>query len=661
MSGIAGVYNLDGSPVDPALVMRMTDVSAPRGPDGVGHWIDGPVGLGHRMLHTTPESLQEKQPLVNDSGNLCLTLDGRVDNRDEVRDAVQAKGAKLRTDTDAELVLRAFECWGEECPKRIIGDFAFVIWDGRNHQLFCARDPLGLKPFYYYADGSRFLFGSELCQLFADPTLRREPNEGMVGEYLSSAITDHEETLYRDVFRLAPGHFLLVKPGQIRKERYWDIDPAKVIRYRRDADYASHFFEILTESVRCRLRSQKPVGINVSGGLDSSSILAVAQLICRNGKPAAPGLEIFSVIFPGLDCDESDYIGDVLSMWGCKGNTLRPEEPDGLRCVEQVKRYLDIPDYPNGSLSDPLKTLAREKDVRVLLTGFGGDEWFTGSSYHYADLLRQFKILSLIRQIRFDSKVSGVIFPEFSILKFGLWPLLPEAARNAIKRVMGRDGYPRWVSPRFAQENHLAERLRRKAVRQNHHSSFAQLDLYNTLNSGWLTHFAEMEDRAASWFGLEERHPLYDRRIVEFALALPEDQRWREDQTKYVLRQALRELLPESVRRRRGKADFSHAFVKALQGPMGEQLFSSLNIASMGWVDGFRVIEMYRGMMQLYARGDERYIKHVWPLWMVFGIELWFKTVFVNKQTQSREAIGTKLATAHRYNSAFQEEPCHSQ
>src|SRR3972149_2874746 len=382
MSGIAGVYNLDGSPVDPALVMRMTDISAPRGPDGVGHWIDGPVGFGHIMLHTTPESLREKQPLVNDSGNLCLTLDGRVDNRDEVRDALQAKGAKLRTDTDAELVLRAFECWGEECPKRIIGDFAFVVWDGRNRQLFCARDPLGIKPFYYYADGSRFLFGSELCQLFADPTLRREPNEGMVGEYLSSAITDREETLYRDVFRLAPGHFLLVKPGHIRKERYWDIDPAKVIRYRRDTDYADHFFEIFTEAVRCRLRSQKPVGVNVSGGLDSSSILAVAELVCRNGAPAAPGLEVFSVIFPGLDCDENSYIRDVLSMWGRKGNTVPPEEPDGLRSVGQVKRYLDIPDYPNGSLCDPLKSLARDKGVRVLLTGFGGDEWFTGSSYH---------------------------------------------------------------------------------------------------------------------------------------------------------------------------------------------------------------------------------------------------------------------------------------
>lgn len=160
MSGITGIYHLDGRPVDPALLRRMTDIIGHRGPDGAGYWLDGPVGLGHRMLHPTPESLRETQPLLDETGNLCLTLDGRVDNREELRTALEDKGTKLRTDTDAELVLQAYECWGEECPKKIIGDFVFVIWDGRMRQLFCARDPLGVKPFYYYTDGRTFLYGS---------------------------------------------------------------------------------------------------------------------------------------------------------------------------------------------------------------------------------------------------------------------------------------------------------------------------------------------------------------------------------------------------------------------------------------------------------------------------------------------------------------------
>ena len=177
MSGIAGIFNLDGRPVDRELLGRMTDVIAYRGPDRGGIWSDGPVGLGHRMLCTTPESLRETQPLRDERADLCLVLDGRVDNRDELRGALLARGARPRDDTDAELVLRAYEVWGEECPKHIIGDFAFAVWDGRRRQLFCARDAIGVRPFFYHLNGQTFMFGTEVRQFFEDPTVRRRPNE----------------------------------------------------------------------------------------------------------------------------------------------------------------------------------------------------------------------------------------------------------------------------------------------------------------------------------------------------------------------------------------------------------------------------------------------------------------------------------------------------
>ena len=157
MSGIAGIFNRDGRPVDPDLLARMTDAIAHRGPDGAGHWADGAVGFGHQMLCTAPESLHEQQPWRDETGQLCLVLDGRVDNRAELQRALAAAGAHLGEDTDAELVLQSYEVWGEACPKRIIGDFAFAIWDARKQQLFCARDFLGIKPFYYYADERTFL------------------------------------------------------------------------------------------------------------------------------------------------------------------------------------------------------------------------------------------------------------------------------------------------------------------------------------------------------------------------------------------------------------------------------------------------------------------------------------------------------------------------
>ena len=638
MSGIAGIYHLDGRPVDPALLTRMTDIIAHRGPDASGHWIDGSVGLGHRMLHTTPESLQEKQPLLDETGNLTLTLDGRVDNWDEVRMGLAAEGAKLRTDTDAELVLRAYKYWGEECPQRTIGDFAFVVWDRRQRQLFCARDPLGGKPFYYHTDGRTFLCSSELRQLFEDSTVRRKPNEGMIGEYLAKAITSQEETLYRDVFRLPSGHVLIVQPDGLRKARYWDIDPAREIRYRTDAEYAEHFAELFREAVRCRLRSYKPVGAYLSGGLDSSSVVGVAQSLYREGAIGDRGFETFSLVFPGRPCDESAYIQDVVQMWALKSNAVYPEESDPPDYTAQVRRYHDFPDYPNGSMADPLRSLARAKGFRVLLTGLGGDDWLTGSSYHYADLLRRLRLVALIRQIRFDSRVPAVVWPRFSLFRFGFWPFVPPSARDALKWVLRRNGLPRWMGRRFAREIRLSERLRRPTAKRPF-SSFAQADLYRTAISGFGAHFIEMEERSASRFGFEQRHPFHDRRIIEFALALPEEQRWRRNQIKFVLRQAMSGLLPETIRQRLTKADFSHVFAEALHGQRGERLFDSLAIASMGWVDGGWVQTAYRDMAQLYARGDEQYSRYIWPLWFIFGIELWFNMVFLHREALSADGV----------------------
>jgi asparagine synthase (glutamine-hydrolysing) len=650
MSGIAGIYHLDGRPVDLALLRRMTDIIGHRGPDGAGYWLDGPVGLGHRMLHTTPESLRETQPLLDETGNLCLTLDGRVDNREELRTALEDKGTKLRTDTDAELVLQAYECWGEECPKKMIGDFAFVIWDGRMRQLFCARDPLGVKPFYYYTDGRTFLYGSELRQLFEHTAVRREPNEGMIGEYLACAITDNQETLYWDVFRLPPAHFLLVQPGQLQKERYWDIDPARKIWYRTDGEYAEHFLDIFKEAVRCRLRSYGRVGAELSGGVDSSSIVGVIQsLYCEQGLTNS-GFETFSLVFPGLPCDESAYIQDVVRMWNVKSNTVRPDESETSCYAEEVRRYLDFPEDPNGVVSYSLMSLAREKGFRVVLTGSGGDEWFTGSFYHYADFMRHLKIPSLIRQLRYDRQLSddsgvpAVIFPSLPLLRVGLLPLVPQTARRVIKWALRRDGMPPWIAAPFARRIQLAERLRKNNTRPQF-QSFAQEDIHSTLVSGWLSQGKESGNRSQSWFGLERRHPFLDRRVVEFAFALPEEQRWRRDQPKFVLRQAMQGLLPETITQRLTKADFSHVFVEAFHALGGERLFDSLTIASIGWVDGAQVREMYRQMAQGYAQLDRGYISHVWKLWMIFGIELWFNTVFPNGKVFL--PAGVRIQKAH--------------
>ena len=405
MSGIMGICNVDGRPVDRALLQRMTQAIAHRGPDGIGHWMAGPVALGHAMFQTTPESLRETQPLVMqeaERGNLCLTLDGRVDNRRELRAALEGKGCAPRTDTDAELVLRSYECWGEDCARHIIGDFAFAVWDERNRKLFCARDLLGIRPFYYHFDGRAFTFSSELRPLLEVPGFERRLNPGMFAEYLGNCITSQEETLYQGILRLPPAHALVLKNGALRVSRYFDFDPGKSIRYGSDQEYAEHFFEIFKEAVSCRLRSQTPVALWLSGGLDSSSILGMAGHLVEQGAITDRQLATYTLTFSQPDADERAYVNDAARMWPFAAHAVDIHDVQVESLANQIQRNQDFPEFPNISPWQGLGAKASQNGCRVDMWGFGGDEWLTGDETHCADLLRQFRIPALIRQFRHD-------------------------------------------------------------------------------------------------------------------------------------------------------------------------------------------------------------------------------------------------------------------
>jgi asparagine synthase (glutamine-hydrolysing) len=631
MSGIAGIFNRDGRPVDPGLLARMIDAIAHRGPDGAGHWVDGYMGFGHQMLCTTPESLRERQPLRDETGQLCLVLDGRVDNRAELKAAIEARGTRLSDDTDAELVLRAYQVWGEECAREIIGDFAFAVWDGRKQQLFCARDFLGIKPFYYHVDEHTFRFGSELRQILEDPAIRRRPNEGMIGEYLANAITSQEETLYQGIMRLPPAHSLIVRTGYVQKQRYWSPDFSKNIRCRDDDEYAEHFLAIFKEAIRCRLRSVGPVGIALSGGLDSSSIACVAKSLYREAGDVDPDFVALSEIFPGQDCDETAYIQDVVHLWDLKSFTVQRTGANTDVFSEQVQRYLDFPGYPNSTIAAPMSTLTREQGLRVLLDGLGGDEWFSGTSYYYADMISRLRVRALLQHIRLDVASIGVMSTLSQLLWHGVNPLLPQLVRNAAKWALRKySAMPSWVDPGFARRIRLAERIRCVPARSSF-SHVARDDIWRTSTDGFHAQAFEIEECAASWLGFERRHPFHDRRLVEFALALPEEQRYRQGWIKYILRIAMEDYLPETVRQRWDKAEFSIVFGHMLEGPAMARLFDMLTVASLSWVDRHSVRDMYQKMSQLYRQGDDGYKPYVWKLWTIAGVEIWYNTAFLNR------------------------------
>jgi len=215
MSGIAGIIRFDGAPVEPGLVEKMTAAMPYRGPDGINHWVKGSVALGQCMLRTTPESLEETQPLANEDESIVLVMDGRVDNWEELRRELLGRGALLRTRSDAELVLKAYETWGRECLPHIDGDFALVIWDARRQEAFCARDRVGNKPFNYSWDGKTFIFASELHAILGLPGFREVFNEGMLAEYLANEWYSRDETFWNGVMRLVAAHRMVIGAGGV--------------------------------------------------------------------------------------------------------------------------------------------------------------------------------------------------------------------------------------------------------------------------------------------------------------------------------------------------------------------------------------------------------------------------------------------------------------
>lgn len=641
MSAISGIYQRDGSFVNQKKFALMVEASAHRGPDGTVYLVKDFVGLAHQMLHTTPESLTEKQPLSDQSGELYLVMDGRVDNRAELGEELINKGFSPRTGTDAELVLQAYQCWGEKCPEKIIGDFALVIWDGRKRQLFCARDIFGAKPFYYWLNNGTFLFGSELQQILANEIVPQEPNEGMIGEFLTDAVTNKEETLYQDIFRLPPAHCLIVTTDHIQKIRYWSPPDDKEIYYRRDEEYAEHFLEIFTRVLRASMRSHFPVGAHLSGGLDSSSVVGLAYSLFQQGKLAENNFETFSLIFPGLGCNESEYIQAVVEQWKVKNTSIDANRINFNEAQFRSGKYFPSP--PNGRVLDPVRKLTQDKGIRVLLTGVGGDEWLAGSTFHIADLLRQGKILELFSEMQAGSDS----YSRQDIRRYGINPILrsmiPAPARRLIRWMRSAGTEPALIEPDFARRIDLNERIRSRNGTFRF-KSFARQDMWDSATGGWQALRFELENHDDAEFAIETRSPLNDRRIVEFALALPENQRWRRGESKFILREAMRGLIPEKVRMRRTKADFSHLSPQAYQVLDGERVFNSLAVAEMGWINAAQASKIYQESAQLYAVGDDGYMNYTWTLWMIFGVELWFRKTFLKEKT--REPDNALLPTA---------------
>jgi asparagine synthase (glutamine-hydrolysing) len=556
-----GTYNIDGRPAEPADIERMVHSIAHRGPDGYGVWSDGPIGMGHRMLWTTPECLHEKPPLVNETEELVITADARIDNREELFFALDLNGRPKETTGDTELILAAYERWGERCPEKLLGDFAFAIWDGRNRKIFCARDPFGIKPFFYYADGKTFQWSSEMETILENERKRKEPNIPLIILYLLNRFDEQEETLFRNIYRLPPAHSMVLENGHLRKTRYWSINPQYLIRYRTDEEYADQFLELFIEAMKRRLRSFGPVGTLLSGGLDSSSIACIAKMILDERLVGDHGFEAYSILFDDLACDERSYIASVNNKWNIKSNFVSYEKMSSMIDVRGRMKALGM-SYPlSVMLLIPAISEARKNGARVLFHGVGGDDFLDLGFNYLTDLFRNGKFGKLIEQLKMTKKRSSKT-PFYFFVNYCIKPCLPESIKRSLKwirELFFGQGIPWWIRSSLPDER-TNERLRKK-VNGIGLRSYAKKINHEMFWHGWNGNVGiDGMERLCSHFHIDSRFPLLDKRLVEFLFAVPNEQWGDCFQTKVILRNAMNGILPEAVRERKDKADFACVF-----------------------------------------------------------------------------------------------------
>jgi len=375
VSGIYGMVRYDGAPVTPETLGPMAAAMSFWGPDGHGQWCGDGVGLGHLMLHVTPESLHERLPAsIRVAPYLVITADARIDNRDEIFDALGVPAPGRDQTPDSSLILLAYERWGSGCVKRLLGDFVFAIWDGRERKLFCARDPFGCLPFVYYYDGKRFIFASDIKGVLARMEAPKL-NEPMIAAYLQMK-TYHAEkrlTFFEEIVKLPPAHTLTLTSAGVQLSRYWSPEDAPEVRLATDADYAEQMRILFEDSVECRLRSAFPIGSHLSGGLDSSTIsIAAARSLRAHGCQ----LEVFSWVpppQPGVSAPEDEHkrIDAV-----CRQEDLRCQylPPTKAGFLEWFQKDITVEPLEMMAWEASVQASAESGGVRTMLSGWGGDE-----------------------------------------------------------------------------------------------------------------------------------------------------------------------------------------------------------------------------------------------------------------------------------------------
>jgi asparagine synthase (glutamine-hydrolysing) len=608
--------------VDESLLANMRDTLTHRGPDDSGVFIAGPVGLGHRRLSIV-DLAGGRQPMSNEDGTAWIVFNGEIYNHRDLRPALESQGHVYRTTSDTETIIHLYEEKGARAVEDLRGMFAFAIWDSKRRRLVLARDRLGIKPLYYtLSDNGVICFASEIKALIEARAVRAELNYDALADYAANRSTSGEQTLFRGVKRLMPGHTLTWCDGQVAIERYWDVSFAKPDRPQSERELVDRFEELFCESVRLRLMADVPLGMFLSGGIDSSAIAAVMS------EMVAEPIKTFSVAFEEREANELDYARFVARKFGTDHHEVVVSPQQFFDSLPSLVYQEDEPIAHPSSI--PLYFVSRlaSEHVKVVLTGEGSDELIAGYDKYrktvfnlsvgraYHNLLptglrrtAERAILRMNAASRVRRKLSrtflclkpeiqGIYFDNFSVFSRAMQPELFTA--QARERMGECDPYRTPLA-------HIDQSDARQLLDQ-----LLAADLKTYLHE-----LLMKQDQMSMAASIESRVPFLDHKLVEFVSALPVSMKLRGLTTKYILRRSMRNRLPKEILTRK-KMGFPVPVGSWLRGPFRHVLDEYV----LGQRARQRAIfdhEFVRSLVARHLAGED----HAERLWMLINFEVW--------------------------------------
>jgi len=633
MGGIAAIFNFDGKPIEHREIAAMTKAMDYRGIDGISNQIDGPCAFGACESHTTTHSNEASQPWSNEDSSLILLLDGYAANHAELRRDLIQRGVRLRNRSDAELVLRAYETWGEQCPSRIEGEFAFVIWDAANQSAFCARDHQGLRPLFYHRSRTRLVLASDFAAFHTALAQPPEPNDDVLIQLCANHCVFREDTVWQGIKRVRPAHFVKFYREGARGERYWYLPEPYSIRYSTDEEYLEHYRHVLTESVRQSSRTQSTAGYEVSGGLDSSAVFAIADLLHKREDLPAPMIAGYTLAGPrNSEADETQYSSAVGEFLRRPIHSSKLHIPDFEWFQQVAKCNMDIPYYPNSAMMLNMYQAMARDGCRVAINGLGGDEWLNGSVglFHQSIVARDWHLLG--RSIRAVGTDWSTVQAARAFGRFGLRPIISKPVRKLAAHLNARLALREppatpWLT---AEARGRLEDVSAK-YDQMMRSENGGDDRYYSLDFPMRTWILEHASRLRAQCGIEGRHPLASRAFIEFWAATPDAIRLRGRQTKFTHRAAMKSILPKEVTGRQSKAEFG-SVVTAQRSAIATDLTDQMQEQVAFLIDKKGVDNLI-----LLAQEKNNEASWKWPLFGIVATNQLYSTLVRNKGEPDNE------------------------